>query len=188
MSNVISAAHGASFDGAVRVEDAGVKGMITLRGDLSSAKMAKAVKAAVGLGMPDARGVKVGSKGGVAWMSPDELILFCDYGYVDATVAKLEKSLKGEHFLAVNVSDARTLFRLTGEGVREVIAKGTPADMSVEGLPLGEMRRSRLGQIAVAFWLTQEGTLELVCFRSVGQFVFEWLCNAAEKDTLPGYL
>ena len=49
MSNVISAAHGASFNGAVRVQDAGVTGMITLRGDLSSTKMAKAVKAAVGL-------------------------------------------------------------------------------------------------------------------------------------------
>ncbi len=188
MSNVISAAQGASFDGAVRVEDVGVSGMITLRGDLSSAKMAKAVKAAVGLALPDARGVKVGSKGGVAWMSPDELMLFCAYSDADVIVAKLEKALKGEHFLAVNVSDARALFTLTGEGVREVIAKGTPADMSVEGLPLGEMRRSRLGQVAVAFWLTQEGKLELVCFRSVGQFVYEWLCNAAEKDTLPGHL
>lgn len=188
MSNVISAAHGASFDGAVRVEDAGVKGMITVRGDLASPKMAKAVKAAVGLGMPEARGVKVGSKGGGAWMSPDELMLFCEYADADAVVAKLEKSLKGEHFLAVNVSDARALFTLTGEGVREVIAKGTPADMSVEGLPLGEMRRSRLGQIAVAFWLTEEGKLELVCFRSVGQFVYEWLVNAAAKDTLPGHL
>jgi sarcosine oxidase subunit gamma len=188
MSNVISAAHGASFDGAVRVEDAGVKGMITVRGDLSSAKMAKAVKAAVGLAMPDMRGVGVGAKGGVAWMSPDELMVFCEYADVDAIVAKLEKALKGEHFLAVNVSDARSMFTLTGEGVREVIAKGSPADMSVEGLPLGEMRRSRLGQIAVAFWLTEEGKLELVCFRSVGQFVYEWLCNGAVKETLPNHL
>ena len=72
-------------------------------------------------------------------------------------MAKLEKALKGEHSLAVNVSDARSIFTLMGKGVREVIAKGSPADMSVEGLPLGEMRRSRLGQIAVAFWLTKEG-------------------------------
>lgn len=187
MSNVISAAQGASFDGAVRVEDAGVKGMITLRGDLSSGKMAKAVKAAVGLAMPDARGIKTGTKGAVAWMSPDELMLFCDYADADTMVAKLEKALSGEHFLAANVSDARALFTLTGAGVREVIAKGTPADMSVDALPPGEIRRSRLGQIAVAFWLTEEGKLELVCFRSVGQFVFEWLCNAAEKDTLPGH-
>jgi sarcosine oxidase, subunit gamma len=188
MSNVISAAHGASFDGAVRVQDAGVKGMITVRGDLSSAKMAKAVKAAVGMGMPDVRGVKTGAKGGVAWMSPDELMLFCDYSDADGVVDKLEKALKGEHSLAVNVSDARAIFTLTGKGVREVIAKGSPADMSVDGLPLGEMRRSRLGQIAVAFWLTKEGELELVCFRSVGQFVYEWLCNGAAKDTLPGHL
>ena len=187
MSSVVSAAHGAIFDGAVHVEDSGVNGMITVRGDLSSSKMFKAIKSAVGLGIPRARGIKFGAKGGVAWMSPDELMLFCHYADADAVVVKLEKSLKGEHFLAVNVSDARAMFTLTGEGVREVIAKGTPADMSVEGLQIGEMRRSRLGQIAVAFWLREEGKLELVCFRSVGQFVFEWLCNAAEKDTLPGH-
>jgi len=187
MSNVVSAAHGASFDGAVHVKDVGVKGMITIRGDLSSAKMVKAVKSAVGLGMPQMRRIKVGAKGCVAWMSPDELMLFCNYADADAVVVKLEKALKGEHFLVVNVSDARAVFALTGEGVREVIAKGTPADMSVEGFQIGEMRRSRLGQIAVAFWLREEGKLELVCSRSVGQFAYEWLCNAAEKSTLPGH-
>ena len=114
-----------------------VRGMITLRGDLGSAKIAKAVKAAVGLTMPDARGVKTGTKGAVAWMSPDELMLFCDYAEADAVVAKLEKALKGEHFLAVNVSDARASFTLTGDGVREVIAKGSPADLSPEALPVG---------------------------------------------------
>ena len=79
MSNVVSAAHGVSFDGAVHVEDVGVKGMITIRGDLSSAKMVKAVKSAVGLGMPQMRRIKVGVKGCVAWMSPDELMLFCNF-------------------------------------------------------------------------------------------------------------
>ena len=98
MSNVISAAHGASFDGAVRVVDAGVKGMITVRGDLSSAKMAKAVKAAVGLGMPDARGVKTGAKGGVAWMSPDELMLFCDYSDAERGCGEVGKGAERRAF------------------------------------------------------------------------------------------
>lgn len=187
MSNVMSAAKGASFEGAVRVADAGVRGMITLRADLASKKTAKAVKAALGLAMPDPRGVVSGANGAVAWMSPDELILFCDYADAEELVATLEKSLSGDHFLAVNVSDARTSFILTGQGVREVIAKGSPADMSPQGLPLNEMRRTRLGQVAAAVWLTDETTLELVCFRSVGEFVYDWLCVAAASDTLPNH-
>ena len=185
MSNVMSAAKGASFQGAVTVTDAGACGMITLRGDLESAKVAKAVKAAVGLAMPQARGVKTGAKGGVAWMSPDELLLFCEYAEADATVAKLDAALKGEHYLVANVSDARAVFTLKGAGVREVVAKGSPADLSPAHVPVGEMRRSRLGQVAAAFWLSDEETLDLVCFRSVGQFVYDWLCVAAATDSLP---
>nr|WP_325252076.1 sarcosine oxidase subunit gamma family protein [Amylibacter sp.] len=187
MSNAVSVVNGASFDGAVQVKDAGLVGMVTLRGDFASAKLGKAVNAAVGLALPEARGIKTGTKGGVAWMSPDELLLFCDYSDADALVAKLDKALAGEHFLAVNVSDARASFRLTGAGVREVIAKGSPADLSPEALKIGEMRRSRLGQVAVAFWLSDAETLELVCFRSVGRFVYDWLCVAAAKDTLPAH-
>ncbi len=188
MSNAVSVLNGAEFSGSVKVQDAGLKGMITLRGDLSSAKMAKAVKGAVGLAMPDTRGIKSGAKGGVAWMSSDELMLFCDYSDAEATISKLEKSLAGEHFLAVNVSDARASFTLTGAGAREVIAKGSPADLSVQALQPGEIRRSRLGQVAVAFWLSDAETLELVCFRSVGGFVYKWLCVAAAENSLPEFL
>ncbi|MGR3380616.1 MAG: sarcosine oxidase subunit gamma, partial [Roseovarius indicus] len=42
MSDAVSALKGASFDGTVTVRDAGLQGMITLRGDLGSAKMTKA--------------------------------------------------------------------------------------------------------------------------------------------------
>jgi sarcosine oxidase subunit gamma len=187
MSNAVSAAKGVVFEGAVRVADAGLRGMVTLRADLGSAKTAKAVKAAVGLAMPEARGIRQGAESGVAWMSPDELMLFCAYEAADALVATLEETLKGGHFLAVNVSDARASFTLSGADVREVVAKGSPADVSPRGLQIGEMRRTRLGQVAVAFWLRDAQTLELVCFRSVGAFVYQWLCVAAEKDTLPGH-
>lgn len=188
MSEAVSVMQGASANGAVTLTDMGLTGMITLRGDLSSAKIAKAVKTVTGLGMPDQRGVKTGTKGGVAWMSPDELMLFVDYADADATVAKLEKALEGEHHLAVNVSDARAHFRLTGKGVREVIAKGTPANMAADALPVGEMRRTRLGQVAVAVWLSDEETLDLVCFRSVGEFVWDWLNTVNVEGSLPDVL
>ena len=188
MSDAVSVMNGASFSGAVRVQDAGLRGMITLRGDLGSAKMAKAVKSAIGLTLPDMRGIKSGKKGGVAWMSPDELMLFCSYAEAPLMVTKLEAVLTGEHFLALNVSDARASFSLSGVGAREVIAKGSPVDISSQAFLPGEIRRSRLGQVAVAFWMTDANTIELVCFRSVGAFVYRWLCVAAAEGSLPEYL
>jgi len=188
MSEAVSVKEGASFGGAVEVADAGLCGMITLRGDLGDEKLAAAVKSAVGLALPKPRQIKEGKRGAVAWMSPDELLLFVDYTAADAKVNDLEAALADTHHLALNVSDARAVFTLKGNGVREVIAKGAPVDMSSAGLPVGELRRTRLGQVAAAFWLSDAKTLTLVSFRSVGGFVYDWLCNAAETGTLPEVL
>ncbi len=177
-----------SFEGAVVVARRAPVGMVTLRGDLGAPEMAAAVKGAVGLAMPAQRRIRSGKRGAVAWMSPDELLLFMDHARAPAAVGRLDKALADQHHLAVDVSDARALFTLTGAGVREVIAKGSPADMAPDALPVGEFRRSRIGQVAAAWWLSDAETLHLVCFRSVGDYMFDWLCKAAEKDSLPAVL
>jgi len=187
-SGAITALEGAEFEGAVHVSDAGLRGMISLRGDLSDEKLAKAVKSAVGLSLPGKREIKEGVKGAVAWMSPDELLLLVDHDKADAIVERLDKALKNIHYLAVNVSDARAMILVKGQGCREVIAKGAPADVSADGLPIGEIRRTRLGQLAVAFWLSDDKTMNVICFRSVGVHVYKWLCNAGAKGTLPEFL
>ena len=49
MSNLVSALNGVKAKGFASVEELGLSGMITVRGDLSSKEMAKAVKEAVDL-------------------------------------------------------------------------------------------------------------------------------------------
>jgi len=188
MSKAISVLNGARFEGAVTVTEAGLQGMITLRGDLSSKTLRAAVKSATGAEMPETRKITQGAKGKAAWMSTDELLLVVDYAEADAVTAQLTSDLSAEHHLAVNVSDARAMFRIEGAGAREVLAKGAPVDLSRQVFGVGDLRRSRVGQLAAAFWILQEDTFELVCFRSVGEFVFDWLSLAADKDSLPGYL
>ena len=188
MSEAVSVMNGARFDGAVTVTEAGLTGMITLRGDLGGKALAGAVDAALGLALPEPRKITQGDKGAVAWMSPDELMIFCAYDSAPRLAAELEASLAGEHALVVDVSDARAKFTLRGAGVREVIAKGSPADLSPAALPVGEIRRSRLAQVAAGFWLDDAETLHLICFRSVGEHVWHWLVNAAAPNTLPGVL
>lgn len=187
MSEAVSALDGASFEGYVTVRDAGLTGMITLRGDLSSAKVKKAVKTVAGTDVPAARGVTAKDGKSVAWMSPDELLILVPYADAEAAVADLSAALAGEHALAVNVSDARAVFRLDGAAVREVLAKLAPADLSPQGLPAMEMRRTRLAQVAAAFWLSDGQTAHVVCFRSVGRYVFDLLSHAAKPGSEVGY-
>jgi len=180
MSEAVSALNGATDEGFVRVAEWGLTGMITLRGDLGAAKLQKAVKALCGV-EPPARGhVAMAGDTAVAWMSPDELLLMVPYAQADDLCANLDQALAGEHALAVNVSDARAVFRLSGgDAVREVIAKLCPVDMTASAFGPGQFRRTRLAQIPAAIWMPEEGVMQVVCFRSVAQYAFDLLKNAA---------
>lgn len=176
------------FEGAVRVERVDAIGMITLRGVLGSKTFIRALKDATGLAVPGVREVLTVGAASCAWMSPDELLLLIPFEKVESVLNSLTTAMEGEHHLAVNVSDARAVFRLNGKGVREVLAKGAPIDLSKEAFGPGSIRRTRLGQVAVAFWMSGEDQFDLVCFRSVGDFVFDWLSIAARQGSLPEYL
>ncbi|MFC2967814.1 sarcosine oxidase subunit gamma [Acidimangrovimonas pyrenivorans] len=179
MSDPVSALGGASFDGYVTVREVGPQGMITLRGDLGATRLKEAVKAAVGTEVPDTRRIEMVGEKGAGWMSPDELLLWLPYAEVPATLAALTAALKGEHALAIDVSDARAVFRIEGAGAREVLAKLCPVDLSPAVFGPGELRRTRAAQVAAAFWMDAEGGFTLVSFRSVAAYVMGLLTVSA---------
>lgn len=181
MSDPVSALLGADFEGFCQVKDAGLVGMITLRADLSLAKVAKAVKSVTGAEMPDQGAVTKGKAGRVAWMSPDELLLIVGHTKAPAMVTKLEKALVASHALVVNVSDARAVFHVQGKAARDVIAKLSPTDL--RGFEAGVLRRTRFAQVPAAFHMLDDGSIEVVCFRSVSKYMFDLLSNAARKGS-----
>ena len=187
MSESLSALPGASFKGLVAVEVAGLRGMITLRGDLGAAKLKAAVKSVAGVDVPEARRTALAGETGAVWMSPDELLILGPYAEADIMTAKLAEALDGVHHLAVDVSDARALFRMTGPDWREVLSKLTPADLHPDAFGPEEIRRTRLAQVAAAFWMADEDTVQIVCFRSVAKYVFDLLSNAADSPAPVGH-
>ncbi|MEX0317559.1 MAG: sarcosine oxidase subunit gamma [Ruegeria sp.] len=186
MSEPISALNHASYDGIARIEECGLQGMITLRGDLSDKVVIKAVKDATGQKMPGQREVHIDGETGVCWMSPDELLVLVPYAEVEAKLAAMTNALSGVHALAVNVSDARAVFRITGASAREVLGKLAPVDLSPAAFGLGQIRRSRLAQVAGAFWLDTDDSFRVVCFRSAAAYVFKLLKIAAQPGSEVG--
>ena len=187
MSNAVSALNGQSHAGMADVADTGLRGMISVRGNLSSAKFKAAVKSVTGLTVPAQRRVEATANMSVAWMSPDELLIVCDYTDVSTHVAA-GKALASEHALAVNVSDARSVVRVSGSGARDALAKLCPVDLSETAFQSGMIRRTRLAQVAAAFWMTGEDSFDVICFRSVADYVFDSLSVAAESGTEVGFL
>lgn len=163
------------------VTRAAPRGMITLRGDLSDAKLIAVVKTLTGQGVPKAGRIAGDGQSGVAWMSPDELLIMVPYERVAEAVAQVSEALAGSHHLAVDVSDARAVFTLVGENAHEVLARLSPVDLHVDRFAIGDFRRTRIAQIAAAFWRHESG-FDVVCFRSVGDYAEQLMCNAAQGE------
>ncbi|MEM9228402.1 MAG: sarcosine oxidase subunit gamma family protein [Pseudomonadota bacterium] len=167
------------------VSRASARDMITLRVDLATASAA--LREVIGLDVPQQRRVTFGQGRLLAWMAHDELLLVIGDGQAPNVVAALSAALDGQHHLVADVSDARALFQISGPGAREVLAKGAPVDLDPVAFGPGDVRRTRLAQVAAAFWMTQDGVFELVCFRSVAEYVETVLSTAANPDSLPAY-
>lgn len=187
MSEPVNALDSARFDGLVSVVELPPQGMITLRGDFSSSTFQIAAKTVGGGTMPAPRRAEINGRRGLLWMSPDEALVLCPYGEVSQSLGTLARLLGETHALAVDVSDARACFELHGSEIRDVLAKLTPADMSRTGLPLGELRRTRLAQVPAAFWLESETRAQVICFRSVAGYVFDLFKTAAAPDSDVGF-
>ena len=179
-SDLVSALNGASYDGFADIREIGPVGMITLRCKHDVKALPKAIKAATGMATPAPRRIIKDGAFGAAWMAPDEVLLILPYDQVANTLATIATSLKADHHLAVDVSDARAVFRITGDQAAQVLMKLTPADITT--MAPGEIRRSRAAQVAAAFW-AEDGGFSLVCFRSVAPYMMGLLTHSAQPGS-----
>ncbi|MEO0912212.1 MAG: sarcosine oxidase subunit gamma family protein [Pseudomonadota bacterium] len=161
------------------------RGMITLRGDHAAAEVKAAATGATGLECPGQRQVRLSGETGLAWMSPDEVLVMLPTAEVADAERKMEAALAGAFATVAVVTDARAIFAIEGARAREVLAKLAPVDLSREAFGEGQIRRTRLAQVAAAFWMSGPERFELVCFRSVADYMEELLKLSAAPGTVP---
>lgn len=186
MSEAVSALAGARAEGLfIGMEDLGVVGQVTLKADLSASEVANTFQAQAGLTVPAPLSVTTNESGSRAvWMAPDEVLFLMPGGAAaaDRLIVDLGTALGSVHHLAANVTDARTVLRLSGASVPEVLAKGAPVDLSPAVFLPGTARRTHMAGIAVAFWRLNDAQWEIVCLRSYGHHLWSWL----ETASVPG--
>lgn len=178
MSNVLSA--------LAEITALPPQGMVTIRGALAEAAFADAVQSTTGIAVPDMRRITTDADRALAWMSPDELLLMCPHEQAASLAKALTEAFGDQFAMAVEVSDARAVFDIEGPLAREVLAKLAPVDLAPGVFEPGEMRRTRLAQVAAAFWMTGPDSFRLIAFRSVAQYVEDLLKTAAKPGTQVG--
>lgn len=180
MSEAVSPLSGARFEGFAAIREIGPLGMISLRAKPDVAGLGPAILAATGCAVPAPRRIVTMGASAAGWMSPDEYLLILPYDGVAAALAAIAGAMGGAHHLAVDVSDARAVFRIEGDKAAQVLAKLMPVDFAT--LEPGELRRSRAAQVAAAVW-QQDGGFTLVSFRSVAGYVMGLLTHSAQPGS-----
>jgi sarcosine oxidase subunit gamma len=159
------------------------RGMIDLRGLASDRKFMNAAKEALGLELP--KQPRTSNSWGdlrALWLSVDQWLVICPRGRVPELLADLSKRLQGVHALAVDVSDMRAVLRLEGDGVREVLLKGTSLDLLSDDYAPGTVRRMRFAEIAALLHVVEEEMFDVYVFRSYAEYAWDFIATAARPE------
>jgi len=81
----------------------------------------------------------------------------------------------------VDLGDARTALRCAGEGVRDVLAKGTSIDLRPTRFAPGACALTALGKVGALLHVVAPATIDVYVARSYGQALIEWLQHAARE-------
>lgn len=179
-----SALAGASApDGlAIGLREIADRGMIDLRGLASDRKFMAAAKEILGADLPKKPRTSVSwGEIKILWLSVDQWLVLCPRARAGEIVSALRAGLTGIHSLAVDVSDMRAIIRAEGEGVREVLLKGSSLDLLDPSYGPGTVRRMRFAEIAALLHVVEDNVIDIYVFRSYARYAWAFLTKTAPK-------
>jgi heterotetrameric sarcosine oxidase gamma subunit len=153
--------------------------VIARRGEMQNLR--HAITAAFGLALPE--GSFVVTKDGVSfagigigkWLTAAEGPAAVGY------VSRLGSRLMALASIA-DQSDGRVVLRLSGERVREVLAKGIPLDLHPRNFKAGDIASTMVSQMGVQILqLDNQPTFQLMAFRSFAGSLLSWLTKSAAQ-------
>jgi len=161
-------------------------GMIDLRGNPEDTTFMKNAASALGIDLPLEPRTSA-TKGGITvlWLSIDQWLITVPMKARDKLLATLNKKLAKNLCLVCDMSDARTIIRLTGDQVREVLIKGCSIDVTLPEFTSGCVRRMLFAEVAALSHFVEDkpDIVDLYVFRSYANYVWEWLLQTAHEDT-----
>jgi len=160
------------------------RGMIDVRGLASDDRFTAAVKEVLGFELPLTPRTSA-KQGDISafWLSIDQWLVTLPRADVRSFHARLSTTLEEVHSLVVDMSDARTILRLEGDNVREVLNKATSVDFTGSDMVEGAVRRLRYAEIAAMVHVisTDPDVVDLYVFRSYADYAWNYLLATAKE-------
>ncbi|AOK08219.1 sarcosine oxidase subunit gamma [Burkholderia sp. AU28942] len=155
--------------------------LVNVRGELADPAFVSAFERVVGCLPPSVPNtVARGAEYDVLWLGPDEWLVRSN-GPVQAGVleARLAEAVQGSYAAAVDVGSGYTVVEVTGERVRDVIARGCPLDLHPRVFKQGQCAQSHYFKSPITLIATGDDTFEIVVRRSFADYFVRIMLDAA---------
>ena len=152
--------------------------MFDIGGDASDKAFLTAAEKAVGCPLPTKPNTVISADTlRVLWLSPKRWL--CVNSTDDFDVKSFQAGAVN------NVSSGRTVLRLHGPRLRDVLAKGCPLDLHLKNFCFGDCAQSKIGNLNVLIDHIDDDTFDIYVARGFALVFREWLIEAATEY---GYL
>lgn len=146
----------------------------------------RALAETLGVELPARVGEVTGDAADVAvlWLGPDEFLVVAPPERAEL-VPRLQDALGPEPGQVVDLSANRTIVELGGSAARDVLDKGSPADLHPRVFPAGTAVTTTLGPAAVLLWRTAEDAWRVLPRASFAEYTALWLLDAVREHRHP---
>lgn len=160
-----------------------VRPISVLRVPRADADACLALGAAFGLAWPTEPNSCARAKGHVLWQGPGEWLLI-GFDPSEATARAL-MALPGALQHLSDQTDGLVTFRIEGQAMRALIAKGCGLDLHPRGFPPATCARSLMAQVEVRLHRPDsDDAFDIIVDASVATYFQRWLIDAAAEFTL----
>ena len=153
---------------------------VNLRGDPNDEAFVKAAKAALKFFVPTAPNTVEGKRERYAlWLGPDEWLVVGAAGTEARLVADLRKALDGVVAAVTDVTEGRTVIRLSGPRARDLLARGCGLDLHPRAFGPGRCAQTRLAKANVILHQIDDApTFDVIVERSFADYLWRWIADA----------
>ncbi len=155
---------------------------LNLRGDPDDAVFLDALEGELGCRPPlEPNTVVTGATVTAMWLAPDEWYLRTASGAGRETAVALERALAGRHVAINEVGSGLATLELAGSHARDVLEKGCTLDLHPRMFCPGQCAQTLLAKATVLLRPSAAQAYEIVVRRSLADYMFAWIADAAEE-------
>jgi sarcosine oxidase subunit gamma len=166
---------------SLQVAEESLHGVIRVQVDRQSVQARAEIQAVLGLELP--RPERCTQNGGtrLAWVGPNEWLVFCSVEDENAHLHALTDSLQGQFATMTLMSDSRVSFKVCGSASADFLAKGCAIDLGAGMFPVSAVVTTRFAGLPAM--LLHRDTSEYVLYFdvSLADFLVNWTIDAAEE-------